>query len=305
MAQSQNANQTNESSSNRSNGSSGVPQASTVRSNGNTNGSGATASTSATGTVEGWVSSNLTSFVTDPDSGPDLPGLIPPAQTQKAPSQTQTATGQNQKAPTVAQQTVSNGAFPSLATDTTPSISRQQQLQEVQQQQQQQQSQQQLWQQQQQRGGNGVSQGAKQSWGSVKQKGPAGAWQGRGQGPAGGSGGSWAQVDDSMENARRLLSPWRFALTPFYPPWLYFCPVSIHPVRWDFPSSSYVALPLAIFVHSTSVFLASLCCQQLTHGECFEVAHAVFVYQVTKTPTCCCFVSKVRDVYVHCQPWAH
>ncbi|KAL0055979.1 hypothetical protein WJX82_006321 [Trebouxia sp. C0006] len=38
--------------------------------------------------------------------------------------------------------------------------------------------------------------------------------QGQGQGPSGGSGGSWATVDDNMENARWLLSPWRALVAP-------------------------------------------------------------------------------------------
>lgn len=59
------------------------------------------------------------------------------------------------------------------------------------------------------RGANGVTVEARQSWGSVKQEGPAGTWQGSGQGRNGGSGGSWAHVDDRMEEARRFLSPWR------------------------------------------------------------------------------------------------
>ncbi|KAL0028357.1 hypothetical protein WJX77_001655 [Trebouxia sp. C0004] len=181
----------------------------------NGNGAAAVASTSATDTVEGWVSDNLSNFLADPDSGPDLPGLSPqtaPAQAQRAADQSQQATGPTQKAG-------SNGlGTPAPRTESAPSPSTQQQqlLQEVQQLQQQQQSQQQQGQQQQEKqtGGNGMSKSAQQSWGSVKQKGPAGAWQGRGQGPAGGSGGSWATVDDNMETARRLLSPWRALVAP-------------------------------------------------------------------------------------------
>ena len=225
---------TNESLSNKTNnvGANGsrsaAPQATA-----NGNGAAAAASTSATDTVEGWVSDNLSNFLADPDSGPDLPGLS----TQKAPSQPQRAAFQSQKVAGPTQKAGSNGlGTPPPRTDSAPSPSTQQQqqqqqqqqvVQEVQQLQQQQQSQQQQWQQQQeqQTGGNGTSKAAQQSWGSVKQKGPAGAWQGRGQGPAGGSGGSWATVDDNMENARRLLSPWRFALFFFLLYLLYQVPV--------------------------------------------------------------------------------
>lgn len=59
------------------------------------------------------------------------------------------------------------------------------------------------------RGANAVNVEARQSWGSVKQEGLAGAWQGSRQGQNGGSGGSWTHVDDQMEDARRFLSPWR------------------------------------------------------------------------------------------------
>ena len=223
---------TNESLSNKTNnvGANGsrsaAPQATA-----NGNGAAAVASTSATDTVEGWVSDNLSNFLADPDSGPDLPGLS----TQKAPSQAQRAAFQSQKVTGPTQKAGSNGlGTPPPRTDSAPSPSTQQQqqqqqqqqvVQEVQQLQQQQQSQQQQWQQQQQEqqsGGNGTSKAAQQSWGSVKQKGPAGAWQGRGQGPAGGS---WATVDDNMENARRLLSPWSFALFFFLLYLFYHVPV--------------------------------------------------------------------------------
>lgn len=211
----QNQTVTNESSSNKTNSvSASGSQNAAPQITANGNGGAAVATTSATDTVEGWVSDNLSNFLADPDSGPDLPGLS----TQKAPSQAQRAAFQNQKTTGPTQKAGSNGlGTPAPRMDAAPSTSiqqQQQQVQEVQQLQQQQQSQQQQWQQQQkqQTGGNGMSKAAQQSWGSVKQKGPAEAWQGRGQGPAGGSGGSWATVDDNMENARRLLSPWRFAL---------------------------------------------------------------------------------------------
>ena len=90
---------------------------------------------------------------------------------------------------------------PTASTSGTPAA----QQQSVQQQQQQQQKRQSIAG----RGANGVTVEARQSWGSVKQEGPAGAWQGSGQGQNGGSGGSWAHVDDQMEDARRFLSPWR------------------------------------------------------------------------------------------------
>ncbi|DBB07863.1 TPA: hypothetical protein ACH3X3_009263 [Trebouxia sp. C0006] len=211
---------TNESSSNKinivkANGSQSAASQATA----NGNDAAAAASTSSTDTVEGWVSDNLSNFLADPDSGPDLPGLS----TQKAPSQPQRAAFQSQKVAGPTQKAGSNGlGTPPPRTDSAPSPSTQQQqqqqqvVQEVQQLQQQQQSQQQQWQQQQeqQTGGNGTSKAAQQSWGSVKQKGPAGAWQGQGQGPSGGSGGSWATVDDNMENARWLLSPWRALVAP-------------------------------------------------------------------------------------------
>jgi len=218
---------TNESSSNKTNNvSANGSQSAAPQAASNGNGVAAVASTSATETVEGWVSDNLSNFLADPNSGPDLPGFS----TQKAPSQAQRAAFQSQKVTGPTQKAGSNGlGTPPPRTDSAPSPSTQQQqlVQEVQQLQQQQQSQQQQWQQQQeqQTGGNGMSKAAQQSWGSVKQKGPAGAWRGRGQGPAGGSGGSWATVDDNMENARRLLSPWRFALFFFLLYLLYQVPV--------------------------------------------------------------------------------
>jgi len=167
---------TNKSLSNKTNNASAnSSQSAASRATTNGNGAAALASTSATDTVEGWVSDNLSTFLADPDSGPHLPGLS----TQKAPSRAQRAAFESQTVPAT-QKAGSNGLrAPAPRTDSAPSPSTQQQQQ--------------------------------QSWGSVKQKGPAGAWQGRGQGPAGGSGGSWATVDDNMENARRLLSPWRFA----------------------------------------------------------------------------------------------
>lgn len=179
-----------------------------------TNGNGATASavsTSATDTVEHWVNDNLSSFLADPNPRPDLP--TPPEATG---SQAQRAALERQGAPADTRRAGPNGFSAIPATNSKRPSSQQQQPHEVQQlqQQQQRQSDQQLWQQQQQEqtGANGMSKGARQSWGSVKQKGPRGAWQGRGQGPAGGTGGSWATVDPNMENARRLLSPWRSAL---------------------------------------------------------------------------------------------
>lgn len=181
-----------------------------------TNGNGATASaasTSATDTVEHWVSDNLSSFLADPNADPDLPAFP-----ETAGSQAQRAALERQGAPADTRRAGTNGSSAVPATNSKrPSSQQQQQLhkvQQLQQPQQQQQSDQQLWQQQQQErtGANGASKGARQSWGSVKQKGPSGAWQGRGQGPAGGTGGSWATVDPNMENARRLLSPWRSAL---------------------------------------------------------------------------------------------
>ena len=214
---------TNESSSNKTNNvSASGSQSVASQATANGNGAAAGASTSATDTVEGWVSDNLSNFLADPDTGPDLPGLP----TQKAPSQGQRAAFQSQQATGPTQKAGSNGLGtppPRTNSASAPSTQQQQQqqqqqvVQEVQQLQQQQQSQQQQQQQQQeqQTGGNGTSKAAQQSWGRVKQKGPAGAWQGRGQGPAGGSGGSWATVDDNMENARRLLSPWRFVLLFF------------------------------------------------------------------------------------------
>ena len=128
------------------------------------NGTGA--SDSATATVEGWVSENLPAFVTDPDSGPDVP----------------MASRASLSAAAVPQQQVA----------------------------QQQQQQQQLQQPATGLGTNGVNVEARQAWASVRQEGAAGAWQGSGQGPSGGSGGSWTHVDDQMEDARRFLSPWRF-----------------------------------------------------------------------------------------------
>ena len=129
---------------------------------GNGNGGGK----SATATVEGSVSENLTTFVTDLDSGPDLP-MAPKA-------------------------SMSNAAAPQQRTA----------------QQQQQQTQQPAAG----LGTNGVNVEARQAWASARQQGPAGAWQGSGQGPSGGSGGSWTHVDDQMEDARRFLSPWRSVL---------------------------------------------------------------------------------------------
>lgn len=168
----------NEPASSRANGSAPAYAQRQAQSRSNGNGASGNASSSATATVEGWVSENLTAFLSDPASGPDLP---------------MSSSTSNSGAPAVQQQNA------------------QQQQQQQQPQQQQQQSQQQLQQQQSVtgRGANGVTVEARQAWGSVKQEGPAGAWQGSGQGRNGGSGGSWAHVDDRMEDARRFLSPWR------------------------------------------------------------------------------------------------
>ena len=192
----------NEPTSNGSNGNAAAAAAQKERSQATANSSGASASASvaATTTVEGWVSNNLSSFVAEGGAASDLPAVSASEQTQ--------------------QPAVTKPSDASTSTSAPGS-----QMQEVQQQQQQQQQQeerrhQQQWQQQQQQrqaqqiGGN-VTQPARQSWGKVKQQGPTGAWQGRGQGPSGGSGGSWAQVDDQMENARRLLSPWRYVSCAF------------------------------------------------------------------------------------------
>ena len=141
-----------------------------AQSSSNSNGANGDASTSATATVEGWVSHNLTAFLSDPASGPDLP-MSQIASTSGAPAAQQQSAQQQQQQQQKRQSTAMRGA-------------------------------------------NSVTVEASQSWGSVKQKGPAGAWQGSGQGQNGGSGGSWTHVDDQMEDARRFLSPWRWLILP-------------------------------------------------------------------------------------------
>lgn len=154
----------NEPASSRANGSAPAPDYAQHKAQSRSSGNGArgNAGSSATSTVEGWVSDNLTAFLSDPASGPDLP-MSSTASTSGAPAVQQRNAQQQQQQ----QQPVAG------------------------------------------RRANGVTVEARQSWGSVKQEGPAGAWQGSGQGRDGGSGGSWAHVDDRMEEARRFLSPWR------------------------------------------------------------------------------------------------
>ena len=165
------------------------------------------ASTSAAKTEEGRGSHSPQSPMTGRGAAPLLPG-----QSGAAPAQGQTATSQpNRNSPP---HTTTRAASASPSKDDPLSAAQQQQPS----------LQQQFQQQQQHRGQNEVTREAGQLWGDVQQKGPAAAWRGRGQGPAGGSGGSWAQVDDNMEAARQLLSPWRW-VAAFQPP-LHLCPYS-------------------------------------------------------------------------------